>query len=188
MTAQELSAIPQHLLRKAPDNADFAPKLNHEERCGILALHILGVKTDVLALAFSLNRRTVTHLVNPQSNHYRPARAERKRMGDADFIAKYATEDLRRRVIDVANRPELRPVKPNQMERRKAGIQVVKPDQCSYSHRLEIKYLADRDPPGWYYRDMDSKSSPDEWFHNGDASLASSQNCLALAEANLTDD
>lgn len=184
----DLTPIPQHLLRRSPDAADFAPKLSNEERCAVLALHMLGVRPAALALAFSLNRRTVTHIANSTSKHYRPTRAERKKLGDEAFIAKYATEEMRKRVADVANRPELRDAKPMASERRKAGIHVVKPDQCSYSHRLEIKYRADADPCGWYYRDMDSKSSPDEWFHNGESSLASSQNCLALAEANLTDD
>lgn len=183
----ELSAIPQHLLRRTPDKADFQPKLSEDERRGVLALHMLGVKADVLALAFDLNRRTVNHMVNPTSLHYRPARAERKRLGDAKFIEKYATEQMRQRVLSVSDRPETKDRKANPHERRKAGIHVVKPEQCAYSHRLEVQYHADRDPPGWYYRDLDSKT-PDDWFHNGEASLASSQACLAMAEVELTDD
>jgi hypothetical protein len=180
--------LPSHLLRRAPDNNDFKAKLNEEERCSILALHMAGVRTDVLALAYDLNRRTVTSIVNETSRHYKPARAMRKKLGDPAFIEKYATEEARKRVLSVSTRPEVRDSKPDARERRKAGINVVKPEQCAYSHRLDVQFKGDMDPPGWYYRDMDSKSTPDTWFHNGEASLASSQNCLAMAEANLTDD
>lgn len=184
----DLTPIPQHLLRRTPDSSEFKPKLSNEERCAVLALHILGVRTEPIALAFNINRRTVTSVVNSSSVHYKDTRKERQRLGDKAFVEKYATEEMRQRVLSVSKRPELRDKTPDARERRKSGIHVVHPEQCAYSHRLEIVYKADADPCGWYYRDLDSKSSPNEWFHNGPDSLASSQNCLALAEANLTDD
>lgn len=182
----DLTPIPQHLLKRSPDNDEFRPKLSDHERCSVLALHLMGVKTEALAMAYGLNRRTVTHICNSSSTHYKETRKERKRMGDEAFIEKYADEAARQRLLSVSNKPNLKSRKADARERRKAGIHVVKPEQCAHSHRLEIAYREDGDPPGWYYRDLDSEDQG--WYHNGVDSLASSQNCLALAQANLTDD
>lgn len=182
-----MNEIPQHLLRRAPDKADFQAKLTEAERCGILALHIKGVRVDALALAFNIHKRTVGHIVNPHSTHYKTTRAEHKRLGTEDFLAKYATEEVVQRILSVPV-PAVGRRAPDASHHRKAGIHVVKPEQCAYSHRLEIRYLDDRDPVGWYYRDLDSKGAPGAWFHNGPDSLATSQACLALAEVELTDD
>lgn len=180
--------IPPHLLRRNADSSEFKPKLNEAERKEILALHLLGVRTDVLSLAYGLNRRTIGAITNERSSRYKEIRRERDRLGVEEFTREYATEEARNRIIAVSRRPELRDRSANPQETRKRGINVVKPEQCSYSHRLDVQYKADMDPPGWYYRDLDSKSDPNSWFHNGPDSLSSSQNCLALAEANLTDD
>lgn len=180
--------LPAELLRPTNNTGQFEPKLTDAERCAVLAAYHAGVKAEALALAYGLNRRTVGHITNPYSKHYRATRKEMDKLGREAFIGQYFTADVRKKLIGVAKRPELATKRAQANANRKAGIHVVKPDQCAYSHRLEVRYFDDREPRGWYVRDLDSKTDPELYYHNGQDSLASSQNALALAEANLTDD
>src|SRR5262245_4445022 len=56
----------------------FAAKLTFDQRCQVLALHRLGVTREDLAMMFGINRRTVTHIYNPQSEHYKSVREKEK--------------------------------------------------------------------------------------------------------------
>lgn len=196
-----LDLIPKEAFKQA-QTGKFESKLNFAERCAILGLEKSGVSRPVLALAFSVNRRTVTHICNPNGVHYRDVRKEFAKLGQVDFVAKYVTETEAKRVTEaVHNMPKegipARAPTPGTMPSRRAdrfaGIQVVKPEQCSYTHRLEVAYKergwydGEQGDAGWYYRDLDS-NDPDTWLHNGPDSLMSSQACLKAAEANLTDE
>lgn len=185
-----LSLIPQHAFVKN-GTGKFAPKLNHDERCAVLALVKAGVRRDLVARAFGLDRRTVGHIVNPQSARYKDVRNEYKNFGHEEFVVKYLTEEVAMKVA-AAEDPEKAP-KPTTSARsnRMQGIHHVKPPQCSYEHRVEIKYLTGAEAEygeGWYFRDLDSKTAPDMWFHNGEESRKTSHACYDEMLVNLMDD
>lgn len=197
-----LDLIPKHAFKaKIDDDGKFKPKLDFNERCSILALVMSGVDRRVVAVAFGVDRRTVGHVVNKQSVHYKDVRREYARMGHDAFVAAHLTEQAALKVAAAASDPavfktdsqireETGVSVPSARAAKMAGIHVVKPEQCEYSHRIEVKWM-DGDggyPKGWHFRDLDSKSTPELWLHNGDESLLTSQACLKMAEANLTDD
>lgn len=168
----------------------FAPKLNDTERCAVLALAKSGIRRERIASAFDIDRRTVGHIVNPQSIRYKDVRNKYKAMGHKDFIETYITEEV---AIKVANLPaEAAPVDvPKATSRRAnrlAGSHTVQPEQCAYPHRIEIAHLTDGPAgEGWYYKDQDNKTNPDDWFHNGDDSRKTSQACFDALQENLFD-
>jgi hypothetical protein len=127
-------------------------------------------------------------------------RKEAEKEGHDAFISKYVTEDVAKRVADAVKampkegipaRASTPGTVPSARANKCAGIQVVKPEQCAYSHRLEIAWREAADTEGhdlgWHYRDLDSKDE-DMWLHNGPESLMTSQACLEAAKLNLTDD
>jgi len=183
-----LSLIPQEDFKNS-NSGKFAPKLNEEERCSVMALVQSGVKRERVAVAFNIDRRTVGHIVNEQSVRYRSVRKKYRALGHDDFVAKYLTESV---ALKVAALPrEIEAPKPaggiSPRANRLAGRHTVHPDQCGYDHHVEIKYHDEGEAgPGWYYRDEDSKA-PDTWFHNGAASLATSQACYDALLENLLD-
>jgi hypothetical protein len=172
----------------------FEAKLTFDERCSVLALYMSGVHRRVLALAFGVDRRTVAHIYNKNSIHYKNVRAELDKLGRDVFLTRHLTEDATRRVAEVANHPSvtlsddfLREVKdeatvPDKRRNRKAGVNVVKPEQCDYSHRVVIEWREN----GWYYQDMDG-NDPNAWLHSGPESLLSSANALKGAEQEIID-
>lgn len=180
---------------KKPEQGKFAPKLEPEERCAVLALIQSGVDAGVVAVAFGIDRRTVGHIKNTASIHYKETRKELSRLGAVEFAKTYITPEVVERVAK-AQKPDDPPVLtsktvdgvPNPRSKAMAGIHVIKPEQCAHSHRIEIAYHDDLDGiTGWMYRDLDSRY-PDAWLHNGDESRLTSQNCKRMAEANITDD
>lgn len=187
-----LPGIPTAAIKKA-DIGKFKPKLTEEDRYAILGLAAYGVKRDLLAAAFDVDRRTVSHIVNEHGAHYKSTRMEMKRLGRDAFISKYVTEDYVARVAALT--PKEEPGKPKVIKAvsiRSNGMQgyhSVQPDQCAYKHRIEIQFMS---PPevgeeGWHYRDIDS-STPEEWLHNGPDSLKTSKTCYDHLLANLVDD
>lgn len=185
-----LSLIPKEAY-VASRTGKFESKLTFEQRCTVLALVTAGIARPIIAAAFSVDRRTVTHIVNHSGVHYRNVRNKLKELGKEEFIKTYigemdaiAIKEAAQRVQDDLAHPQSGP---SARATGHAGIQVVKPVQCAYSHRLEIGYVTVDGTTGWHYRDLDSKHG-NAWLHNGDASLLTSAACLKAAEANLLDD
>lgn len=185
-----LSLIPKEAF-VASRTGKFESKLTFEQRCTILALVVSKVARPVVAVAFGVDRRTVTHICNESSPHYKNVRGEMKKLGHAEFVKQHISEADANAVMEAVTRVQADQPDPHAgpSARRSshAGIQTVKPEQCDYSHRLEIKFWPEPSG-GWKYRDLDSKTDPDAWLHNGEESLLSSKACFEAAQANLTDD
>lgn len=168
-----MTELPEEALR---DPSDFKPKLNFEQRCSVLALFRRGVKPELLAKAFGINRRTVGYIVN-NGTHYRSVRLKESELGTQDFITKYTTDDALVRVREAT--AEVSPVFGSKTDsnaakkaaRAKEGINAIT-DLKGVKHRVEIAYLdantAEDDngvfehPAGWYSKDMDG-STPNRW-------------------------
>lgn len=194
MTSDLLAQLPKSAFKKAYDGK-FAPTLSFGERCAILAFVRSGVSRPIVAAAFSVDRRTVGHVCNDAGPHYKDVRREYTKLGHEDFVKTYLREGLVSRVAAAARTSEAQAPNDDYKEQRgdispranrKAGTHTVKPDQCTYSHRVEIQFLKDG-VPGWYYRDMDS-ATPDAWLHNGDDSRKTSQACYDALLLNIVDD
>lgn len=188
-----LSLIPQGNFIKH-HTGKFAPKLNDDERCAILALVKSGLRRERVAAAYGLDRRTVGHIANPQSPRYKEIRNKYKAMGHDDFVKEYLTEEVALKIAslpaDETTAPKMDTSAPSPRANRLAGSHKVKPEQCEYEHRLEIKYCKageETEFEGWHFRDLDSKN-PESWFHNGPESLRSSHACYDAAVENLLDD
>ena len=183
-----IHTLAPELIKKQASN--YGAKLTMDERCAILGLAKHGVKREVLAVAFSLDKRTIGHISNEASRHYKDVRTLYRQLGHAAFIEKYVTPEIVDRVSRVRVEqvvPAQVHMEPSKRQSQKRGIQVVKPEQCAYSHRLEIQWLDDGSlGAGWYFRDMDC-SEPEEWQHSGQASLLSSNAALVMAMENLVD-
>lgn len=184
----------------------FDAKLTFDERCSVLALYLSGVHRRVLALAFGIDRRTVAHIYNRKSIHYKAVRNRLQELGQAEFLKQYLTEWATEKVAKVANDPSItladkeyraqpdKGVHPNKRKNRNEGLHVVKPDQCEHTHRIMIQWFDERPiegteqtlPAGWWYKDMDG-NAPDEWVHSGPESLLSSSNALKMAEEEILD-
>ena len=63
----------------------FGAKLDFTQRCEILALRHAGVTREVLADMYKVDRRTITHIYNPMSPHYKNVREQELRMGRDSF-------------------------------------------------------------------------------------------------------
>lgn len=185
-----LSLIPAAAMRKA-NSGKFEPKLDFAERCAILAAYSNGVRRDVLATAFGVDRRTIGHIVNPTSVHYRDVRKRLHDDGPQNFTNMFLTEELALKIgaaVKEEAKIEADPNAPDKKKNKQAGLHTVKPAQCAYSHRLEIAWHDEKGAgPGWYYRDLDGSDSLG-WYHNGLDSLRTSALALSYAEANLMDD
>lgn len=181
----------------------FAAKLTARERCEVLALMTLGMSRNLVAAAYDIDRRTVSHIANPFSKSYKQVRAQMEAKGEKAFIAEFVTSEVMNRVnrAAVERRNEIAatsrrayeaekpdPTVPRKQARKDAGMHVVKNDFTSYSHRIEVAWREDQPwGVGWYYRDLDSEN-PDDWFHNGPESMVTSTLCLAAVRQNLMDD
>ena len=173
----------------------YSAKLDFDQRCEILALHRKGVGRSVLAEAYGLDRRTVTHIYNPKSPHYKSVREEEQRIGPDAFLQKYITENAvskLRKVVKVEGPviPVHHPGPPGKRTATKySGIHMVETDGTKFAHRIQIGWHEggiDTGPPGWYYRDADG-AWPDKWLHNGGQSRTSSLACLEAVKENLID-
>lgn len=194
----DLSAILPAKAFNTKRDDNFAPRLDFDLRCAVLALLKAGVRRPILAATFGIDKRTVGHIGNSASPNYRNVRQELEKLGEVAFRDKYLTEEILAKLKEATDKyiepeprpnPKINPANASPRARGKSGIQTVKPDQCRYSHRLDIQW---KEPPdtentGWHFRDLDS-DSPDTWLHNGIDSLKTSQACFAEAVANLTDD
>lgn len=188
--ANILSQLPSAAFRK-PNSSKFAPQLTFDQRCAALALVHSNVVRSVVAAAFGVDRRTISHIATEGSRHYKDVRAELKRIGLDAFVEKYVREEhvqaVTRATAKVRGEQEtLDGVSPR--ANKFAGMHTVKPDQCSYSHRIEIAYSTELpDGAGWYYRDLES-STPEMWLHNGEDSRRTSNACYQEALANMLDE
>jgi len=193
-----VNSLPKEAMKEV-SYTKFAPKLTFDQRCTALALDKVSVHRNIIAELFGVDRRTVSHICNAHSTHYRSVRDHYKRMGHEAFITEYVTPEtvgaiklIKIRMPSPDNKkpvmPSVKAGVPNPRATKSKGLHTVKPEQCSYTHRVEIQYQADMVPAGWYYRDLDSKSNKDAWLHNGTESLLTSQAALSMAVANLMDD
>lgn len=184
------------------DAGRFASKLTFNERCSVLAAFLYGVNRRVLSLAFGINRRTVTHIYNPNSPHYKATRQELERLGKDRFIERYLTEDVVKKIAEVKASRKMQVLidlsdseisqvdqgvlTPTKRRSSKAGFNNVKPEWCSYSHRVHIAWVVGHFGEGWYYQDLDGPF-PDQWMHSGKESIVSSTAALKGAEENVVD-
>jgi hypothetical protein len=173
------------------DRGRFAPKLDFAQRCEILALYKQGVGRKILADAFGIDRRTVTHIYNPASPHYKEVRAEFNRLGEEDFRNTYVTEGGAARVASAISIGEDEPSSnaEGRRYRKHAGVNMVKTEYTKFEHRIMIdwrEHQTGTEQPGWYYQDLDG-DNPSMWLHNGPESMKTSQACLKAVKENLSD-
>ena len=171
---------------------DFKAKLSFAERCAVLALHRKGASTRVVASAFKINRRTVTHIIQGWRGYSKCADEEKSR-GTEAFLHKYLTEDVINRVNATADDPEVnqsykeydrsasnRTVTPSRRASGTAGINYYKPSGSDIAHRIDVAWLEANTasdasgpfehPAGWYWRDLDGtdqfwNGNPEEGSH-----------------------
>ena len=166
----------------------FAPKLSFPKRCEILALYRAGLTRETLAMMYNVDRRTITHIYNPVSPHYKNVREEELRLGRERFRAIYLSEDVwnqamalgKERVNNVAN---------NKYAKGKAGIHVVRGTFCEYEHRVMIEWREkdeNIEVAGWHYKDLDG-DFPDNWFFAGEESRKTSMACYLAMMKDITD-
>lgn len=182
--------IPNTLLRGHRDGK-FKPKLTEVERYQALACVIKGIKYDAVAATFGVDRRTVNHMANRYSKHYKDVRRKLEELGEQEFLDTYFDEKVldRLKTATMLAKPEPEPTaerRPNARASGKKGIHIVHPEQCRYNHRLEIGYRADADPVGWWYRDLDGPD-PDTWLNCGPDTMFTSQQCFAAAQLEIID-
>lgn len=169
------------------NSTKFAPKLDFKQRCEIYALSILGFDREVLAKVYGVDRRTITHICNAKSPHYKNVRVEALSMGENNFINSYATEDVKK--IALMHRDQDKTGN-NRYASGKMGLHMMRNDMCKYDHRVQILWVEggtnNVKESGWYYRDLDSEW-PDDFFHCGPDSMKTSQACFTAASADISD-
>lgn len=169
----------------------FAPKMTRNERCQVLALYHAGFGRDVLARMYKVDRRTIAHVYSVNSPHYKNIREERIGIGDEAFRNMYLTPDVIQKAKEFLT-DDVKPEANNPHANRKQGIHVVRPEQCTYDHRISIQWLEAGthegvNVSGWYYRDLDS-DFPEGWFTAGGAdSLKNSQACYSAMLEDIAD-
>ncbi len=180
-----LSLIPAHAFVKA-NQGKFQSKLDFADRCSVLAFVKAGVQRNLIAKTFAVDRRTVSHIVNPASPHYKDVRKKYEELGPEQFKLEYITEAWSLKVAESASlpAPASAPVPtggqraPNARAARFKGVHVIN------GTRVEIGYVPDSDDFGWRYRELDG-SHPETWLHNGEESRMTSQACYKALEENL---
>lgn len=170
------------------DKFRFAPKLDFTQRCQVLALFRVGFNKEELAVIYGINRRTVTHIVNPLSDHYKDVKQEETGLGREMFVERYATDE----VLARAGKHRTSKVQVNNKNaNRKQGLHVVQGRYCGYKHRVYVQWQdqSDRfDIAGWYYKDLDG-DAPDRWLIAGGnaESARSSMECYNAMLLEITD-
>ena len=184
------------------DAGRFSAKLNFAERCSILAAYMSGVNRRLLSVAFGINRRTITHIYNAHSPHYKEVRAEAERLGREEFIRTYLTEDVAMKLkeserdkkaqilMGLNDKEESKLAhhlaKPSPRKNRDEGYHVLHPEHCQYSHRVHIMWADGYFGEGWYFKDLDG-AFPTEWMHSGEDSILSSTTALSGAKIEVQD-
>lgn len=161
------------------DRGKFAPKMTFFQRCEVLALYRKGITREALAEMYGVDRRTITHIYNPTSVHYKNVRQLEINMGREIFMRTYLNEETLSRAVQHHKEKVESTPKNNKHANGKAGIHVVRGLNCEYDHRVHVRWLepdTDIQEAGWYYRDMDS-DFPDRWFCTSEESLKTSQAC-----------
>lgn len=173
-----ISAVVRHRKNK------FGAKLDFDQRCEVLALHMAGVGRNELAEMYGIDRRTVTHMYSEKSVHYRSVRDERDRLGAIEFMQKYITENALVKIKNMTPRAEdvLSSVKGQKNANRFAGVHTIHTELCTKPHRIFIAWKEN----GWYYQDIDG-ADPTAWLHNGDDSRVTSKACFDAVTENLVD-
>lgn len=166
----------------------FKPKLDHAKRCAVLALTKSKIKRERVAAAFGVDRRTVSHISNDTSPHYKAIRRHYVELGHDAFVKKYLTEEVAALMAAV-------PITGSTTTSAKASSRRSNAYEGEHlipavdglrakEHHVVIEYREGYD--GWAFRDLDG-DAPDEFYHNGDASLKSSKACYEAILENLTD-
>lgn len=166
--------------------SNLAPKLTFAERCSVLACIRKEVSTRVIAAAFGINRRTVTHL-SQAFRGYQKVHDEEMAMGQDAFVQKYMTEEVIARINKTADAPETkqgyseydatagsRAGAPSRRASGMAGVNFIRPVGSDVAHRINVSWLEENTavdhngpfnhPAGWYWCDLDSEDK----FWNGD--------------------
>jgi hypothetical protein len=177
-------------------NGKFSAKLGFDERCQILALHRNGIGRAILAEAYGIDRRTVTHIHNPRSPHYSNVREEEEKLGREAFQRKYITESALERLKKIAPKIAARDAdakvpktRGKRSHSKHGGVHLIESDNLTKPHRVLVDWCestVDNNGAGWYYRDMDG-DQPNEWFDNGPESRESSTACLIAVRQNLVE-
>lgn len=166
----------------------FAPKLSFTQRCEVLALFRCRCSRELLSKLYSVDRRTITHIYNPKSPHYKNVREEELRLGRDNFIKEYATADVTAAAYNLAT--ATKGEENNKNANKKRGIHELQNDMCKNPHRVMIQWVTPEETEvkiaGWYYKDLDSEW-PDDWFHGDAESLRTSQACYAHAIKDISD-
>lgn len=189
-----INKIDPRLLAKQ-DPAYFGAKLDFKTRCAILALHMQGIPRTVLAAAYNVDRRTVGHIVNHTSPHYRMVRKEVERLGEVEFLKVYTRDtdialvNQHRHDQEVtqtqAKYDEERPTKraekverPNRRASRCQGIHVI--HTFDGDQRFDLDWHDFEDPEigaCWAYRNLDGDG---EWYRFEGKGAYTSHQTLAL--------
>ena len=171
-------------------NGKFESKLTFGQRCEILALYRKGCTREALAKLYGVDRRTITHIHNVKSPRYKNVREEELRLGRENFLTKYLIPEMMKKAAEIVKPAEV-PTH-NKLANRMAGLHMLQNDMCSYTHRVDIKWVTPEEHPnvkiaGWYYRDLDSEW-PDDWFTTQDPeALKTSQACYKAAQLDISD-
>ena len=166
----------------------FAAKLSFAKRCEILALYRAGLTRESLAAMYKIDRRTVTHIYNPKSRHYKNVRQEEIGLGGDMFRSTYLSEDTWNKAI-AFQQGKRGAEQNNKYAKKMEGAHVVRGMNCEYEHRIIIQWREKDDTidvPGWYYRDLDG-DYPETWFFAGDESRKTSMACFAAMLKDITD-
>ncbi len=168
----------------------YAPKLSFGQRCEILGLYRKGCTRELLTKLYLVDRRTITHIYNPLSTHYKNVREEELRLGRDNFITKYVTDAVWQAALTYIGDKTESPAN-NKAANRKAGVHQMQNEYCERAHRVvirwhEVDYNNNIQVAGWYYQDLDSEW-PNEWFHTGPESMRTSQACFEGAQKDVAD-
>lgn len=167
----------------------FVAKLTLRQRCEVLALRRSGISRESLAKMYGIDRRTVTHIYNDNSPHYKDVRAIEKGMGKDAFIKEYLNDELVNKALAYRQKQETEEPN-NRMARGKEGVHSIRGKDCEYDHRIIISWRdADEkeiEVSGWYYKDLDG-DYPDNWLSSGPASLKTSNACFVGMLSQISD-
>ena len=170
-------------------NNKFSPKLTFARRCEILALHRSGLPRETIATMYDVDRRTVTHIHNPNSPHYKNVRQEEINLGPQRFLDTYLQGGALNTALAFRQEKEKQGPINNKFAKTKEGLHVVRGKECEYEHRVVISWReqdGDIEVAGWYYRDLDG-DYPDKWFCANTDACRTSQSCYSSMLGDITD-